>query len=647
MKRGTTIHLDATPPWRLGLCLAVLLVCAGASASGMIRGTIEPGVVAVLKGGRQIFLEIRPASPQAARDLFMKALGDEALYARYKDRHAAAIPYAQLRPVVQRRVLEALFPEDYVDESGWWHVVTVAGADGMESRWALAEWVTGNGTNYKLISDQPENQQSANNLTKGQRILIPRNLLLEPMRTISKRKPPPPAPAPKPSPTPAPATSAPKAAKTSPPVEAPPVVADAAPAPLQPSEPDETDGTADMESDLSPAVLLSAIDPGSDSANGELEFGKDSEGGYAAYIIQKGEALYSSVVVRFTDFRENSDILSACATIQERSGIKDVRDIDAGRRILIPLDLLADQYQPRGTEQRQEYERGIEEARRLQQQRIRTKDLDGVVVVLDPGHGGRDHGAAVAAKGLYEDELTYDVVCRVKAILETTTRAKIHVTMLDPDQQYRVSNARQFTHDTDEVLLTSPIYENTDAKVSVNLRWYLANSIYRAERARGVDERKIVFVSVHCDALFNSHLRGAMVYIPGAAYRRASEQPSGAVYARYDQAREQRTVETTAAARQRDEALSRNFAALVLSSMQKNNPPLKVHDAGAPIRNVIRQSGGRAYVPAVLRNTQIPTKVLIETANLTNPTDCERLADPQWRQWMAESIVAALKAQFE
>ena len=33
--------------------------------------------------------------------------------------------------------------------------------------------------------------------------------------------------------------------------------------------------------------------------------------------------------------------------------------------------------------------------------------------------------------------------------------------------------------DCDEVLLTTPRYQNTDAKISANLRWYLANSIFR------------------------------------------------------------------------------------------------------------------------------------------------------------------------
>jgi N-acetylmuramoyl-L-alanine amidase len=52
------------------------------------------------------------------------------------------------------------------------------------------------------------------------------------------------------------------------------------------------------------------------------------------------------------------------------------------------------------------------------------------------------------------------------------------------------------------------------------------------------------------------------------------------------------------------------------------------------------------YVPAVLRNTAVPTKILIEMANMNNPTDCSRLADPEWRETFAEAYVDALKAYF-
>jgi N-acetylmuramoyl-L-alanine amidase len=34
--------------------------------------------------------------------------------------------------------------------------------------------------------------------------------------------------------------------------------------------------------------------------------------------------------------------------------------------------------------------------------------------------------------------------------------------------------------------------------------------------------------------------------------------------------------------------------------------------------------------------------VLVETANLNNATDRERLADPEWRQWYANALLDAL-----
>ena len=67
---------------------------------------------------------------------------------------------------------------------------------------------------------------------------------------------------------------------------------------------------------------------------------------------------------------------------------------------------------------------------------------------------------------------------------------------------------------------------------------------------------------------------------------------------------------------------------------------------GDPIRNVIRRSGGKEFVVAVLRNNEIPTKILIEAANLSNPTDRERAKDPWWREQVAVAYVAALKSYY-
>ena len=89
------------------------------------------------------------------------------------------------------------------------------------------------------------------------------------------------------------------------------------------------------------------------------------------------------------------------------------------------------------------------------------------------------------------------------------------MTMLDQSQEYTPSEARKFAHDQDEEVRTTPAYKNYDAKISANLRCYLANHFYRQELARGVDPRKIVFLSIHCDAIFNARSARRHVLYPG------------------------------------------------------------------------------------------------------------------------------------
>ncbi len=379
----------------------------------------------------------------------------------------------------------------------------------------------------------------------------------------------------------------------------------------------------------------------------ELEYGKDDEGPYAAYRLKQGEALYTSVVVRFTDYRDNAPILKVCEAIQKRSGIKDPRSLKPGQLVLIPLDLLSARFKPEGSPERKAYEDVVEEARRLRGQ-VTSRDLAGIVVVIDPGHGGRDQGAAAARVGLYEDELNYDIACRVKRILAETTQAKVYMTAVDRSCGYSCSEAKRFVHDTDEELLTTPRYKNTDADASANLRAYLANAIFAKETANGTDPRKVVFTSFHCDALYNKQLRGAMVYIPGAAYRKSSEQPARPRrfnYNRYEEANGRRTIVTTEAERRRDEAMSRNFASTLMEQLGEHR--VRRHMEGPRIRSVIRQNGGVKYVPAVLRVNKIPTKVLLEVANMTNSVDCTRMADPWWREQVAKAYVAALKEYYK
>lgn len=566
----------------LGFLLAVLLALPARGAD-TVRKSLEKGATIAIQGGRTLTLECELPRGNARAAVLQRYLADPNVGKRFERERRISIPYKELKPEIQRRVIETIFPNDVADAKGWWHSVTFEGASGVESWWNLAEWLTGKGTNYRILEAMPENQGYKGTPRKGQKLLIPNHLLKDVFK----------------------APGAPKSA---------PVL-------LEPMRAE--DG-------------FDFVEPGT------LKYGSDGKGDYAAYRMKKGEAIYTSVIIRFTDYREVIAVQEAAAEVLTRNGITDPTRIHVDQEIRIPRDMLADRYQPEGSAQRLAFEDVSAEARRMRAARGSIKDLQGVVVILDAGHGGIDHGATHG--GLFEDELTYDIVLRIRALLESTTRARVHLTMRDLSHPDRITDTRKFTHDTDEVVLTNPHYAPRDTSVSANLRWYLANDIYRKEVKAGVKPENMLFASIHCDALYYK-LRGSMVYIPGAAHRLSDKALDGPAYAPYTKAGN-RSVSTTAEERRRDEALSRDFAETLLHSLKNHKPPIAVHTNSDPIRNVIQRSRTERWLPAVLKHTLVPTKVLVETANLQNEEDRKCLADPAWRQAYAEAFVNAVKKHF-
>ena len=574
----------------IGLATVIIALATGGGsgkvqtvhAAVVVRIELERDVRAAIKSGRVLMLECTLPKGDAAKPFLVRYLADPEAWTQYKNRLTVAIPFKRLNAKTQRTVLRAVFPDDYVDDAGWWHTVAFQGERGVETWWTLSEWFTGSGANYKAIQANENNRRVNTGLAQGQRLLFPKKLLLEAFQAPSK------------------------------------AVVAVVPPPQQPNLP----------------------------TSGDLAYGTDAQGAYALYKLKAKETIYGSVVVQFTDYRENKDIQAASNVIVKRSAIKNARKIRPGQKVKIPVEMLADRYRPAGSERRIAYEAVQQETRRLAKRRVRKAGLDGVVVILDPGHGGRDHGTYPPRTGLYEDELTYDIACRIKRLLEQRTAAEVHMTLKDKSQGFAISNKKSFLHDKDEVLLTTPTYNNAAAKTSVNLRAYLANAIYRQSLSKGIQEDDILFASIHCDALYDERLRGAMVYVPGAQYRNSSELPRGSVYNSFAEARGNRTIRTTPALSRRDEALSRVFADTLLHGLKHNSPEIKVHSMGDPIRNVIRRGGGQEWLPAVLRNTVVPTKVLVETANLTNRTDRLRVADPKWRQWFSEAFVNSVIKHF-
>ena len=98
--------------------VGMLSLTFAAHAGGVVRAEIEPGVSAVFRGGRDLFLECRPPRGEASQTFFDKYLANPNEWRIYKDRIAVAIHFDRLRPEVRRRVLLTVFDRDYIDESG-------------------------------------------------------------------------------------------------------------------------------------------------------------------------------------------------------------------------------------------------------------------------------------------------------------------------------------------------------------------------------------------------------------------------------------------------------------------------------------------------------------------------------------------------
>jgi N-acetylmuramoyl-L-alanine amidase len=349
-----------------------------------------------------------------------------------------------------------------------------------------------------------------------------------------------------------------------------------------------------------------------------LEFRSDRKGRYAVYKLHKGEALYSPVVVRFTGRVEPREVNQLAKQIARRSSISNVRRIPAGHLIKIPVDLLLPEFQPPGSPGRLEVEAAVAAAAR-HRLTAGTARLAGVTVILDAGHGGSDSGAV--RRKIYEDEHAYDVMVRIRELLQRKTAAHVVTTIRDRSSGYKPLRGKIWP-DRDEYLLSDPPYDLRSRNASrhgVNTRWKIANTELERLRSQGVSADRVVFISLHADILHSS-LRGAMVYVPGRKHRRAL--PKGVSRAELE----------------RTEGLSRALAREIIASLRRQR--IRVHPY-LPIRDHVIRSG-RAWIPAVLRVSRVPHSVLVEIANLNNSSDRRLLVKTSFRQEFAEAVVDGL-----
>ena len=606
------------------VCAATLAVLLPAAAAGATKRVAVPEIgsptpIAVMTARGAIHVEAKPRANEGllgfAERLCGSARHSSALsranggVRRLKRGVRYRVPFDLLPRSSQEVAIRALLPKDQAVADGWRHQVSSARRKrDAESLWSIAAWFTGAGENHRLLRDA--NNLTSNVIRPGQTILVPRRILAEPFAAML------------PAPAATTSTEETAIAESTPPTTPPPAA----------SSTEAEDATSSNAAATSETVT-------SPSAEGTpfVRYASDGTGEYASYRLKAGEALYSSVVMRFTGRLYAADIGELVRQIKQRNEIEDVRDLPVGYEVKIPLDLLSPRYLPPGHPRRAQWESERAAGQQIEND-VLALDLDGVTVVLDAGHGGRDIGAPIG--GLWESNYVYDIMLRTRKLLESRTAATVVPTTRE-GSTYRIVDADILPKSRGHAVLTNPPYRIENAAVATNFRWYLANSIYQQRRKEGIDPGQVIFISIHADSLHHS-LRGAMVYIPGLVGITNNYGKSGAPYSSRREVRAAPRVSFTRNERTTSKGLSRDLAEHILASFRESD--LAIHHNG-PIRDrVVR--GRRAYVPAQIRFNRIPAKILLEVCNLGNEQDRRLMKTRAYRQRIAEAIVEGILAYY-
>lgn len=223
----------------------------------------------------------------------------------------------------------------------------------------------------------------------------------------------------------------------------------------------------------------------------------------------------------------------------------------------------------------------------------KTKPL----IVLDPGHGGKDPGA-IGVSGVYEKHLTLAMVKQLRALLEKTGR-------------YRVKLTRE-----------------TDVFISLYARRRFARSV-----------NADLFISIHADSINKPQTRGLSVY---TLSEKASDKEAEKL------AESENKVDLIAGIDLSGETQEVTDILIDLARRETNNHSSffaeKLMDE---IRMEIRvlPNSHRFAGFAVLKSPDVPS-VLMEMGYLSNKEEERLLRQPAYREKLAKATVRAINSYF-